>query len=113
MGYCTNYKLSIHQFDCDIDKQDIIQEKIDSLLKQEYDYLSDAYFDKYGSGQVKGYSHEEEMREISGRFPSVVFLLEGDGEESPDTWKKYFKNGKMQECQAIITFDEYDEDKLA
>lgn len=53
------------------------------------------------------------MKNLSKKFPSVLFILEGEGEENDDIWKKYFKDGKVQECAAKITFDPYDETKLA
>jgi hypothetical protein len=61
---------------------------------------------------VKWYGHEEDMKKLSLKFKDTVFCLRGEGEENKDMWYKYFKNGKMQECYAQITFEEYDESKL-
>ena len=58
------------------------------------------------------YNHEPEMRKLSSKFPDVLFTLKGAGEESWDIWKKHFKGGKMQICQAKITFEHFDEAKL-
>ena len=60
----------------------------------------------------KWYEHDEEMRELSKQFPEIVFRLHGIGEENGDEWYCYYKNGKKQICPAIITFDDYDENKL-
>jgi hypothetical protein len=60
----------------------------------------------------KWYDHEQEMIEFSKFVPEIVIKLHGIGEEQGDEWYKYFKNGKMQVCRAIITFDPYDETKL-
>lgn len=65
------------------------------------------------SDQCKWYEHHEEMVELSKHFPETVFCLYGDGEENGDTWYTYYKNGKSQHCPAKITYDEYDESKLA
>jgi len=55
---------------------------------------------------------DQDMKEYSLKYPELVFTLQGLGEDRDDMWFKYFKNGKMQECPAIITFDKYDETKL-
>lgn len=60
----------------------------------------------------KWYRHEEDMKALSRHFPTLVFMLEGEGEEAKDLWIKYFKNGKMQACPAKITYDEYNPSKL-
>lgn len=59
------------------------------------------------------YNHEEHMREVSKNFPEVLFMLTGEGEESTDMWRKYFFNSKMQYCEAIITYEAFDENKLS
>ena len=56
--------------------------------------------------RVKWYEHENNIKILSERFPSVLFTLSGEGEESGDIWKKYFLNGKCQVAKAKITFDE-------
>lgn len=60
----------------------------------------------------KWYDHEEDMKEFSKKYPDMVFHLYGEGEDNTDMWYKHFKNGKMQVCPALITFDDYDEDEL-
>lgn len=75
------------------------------------DGISDIEMDSYDC--CKWYGHHEEMIELSKQFPETVFCLYGDGEESGDTWYEYYKNGKSQYCPAKITYDEYDENKLA
>jgi len=56
--------------------------------------------------------HEKDLREFSKHYEDFQFSLYGQGSEAPDVWIKHFKNGKMQYCPAIITFDEFDEEKL-
>lgn len=62
--------------------------------------------------QTKWYDHEKDMKTYSQKYPEVLFILSGEGEESGDIWRKYFKNGRVQTCKAKITFDEFDESKL-
>lgn len=57
----------------------------------------------------KWYEHERDMKELSEKFPTILFTLKGEGEESGDIWIKYFKYGKMQICDAQIVFEPYNE----
>lgn len=107
MAYCTGFTLDVHEGDLDI--KTILEspeaegfEGLDYAIGTDGDRLDD----------VKWYYHEEDMKDLSLKFPEIVFVLRGEGEDNDDTWYKYFKNGKMQSCYAVITFDEYDESKL-
>lgn len=56
--------------------------------------------------------HEDDLRKFSKFHKDFVFSLYGQGPEAPEVWIKHFKNGKMQHCPAIITFDEFNEKEL-
>ena len=103
MGYYTSYTL-------ETDAEDD-QPIVDALREKEVigGALSEG-FEVYES--VKWYEHEDDMRSISKAFPAVLFHLHGEGEENGDLWDKYFKNGKMQVCKAVISYPAYDESKL-
>ncbi len=62
--------------------------------------------------KCKWYGFENDMRVLSAQFPAVLFTLEGEGSDKSDIWKAYFLRGKMQMCEAKITFDEFDVQKL-
>lgn len=64
------------------------------------------------SESCKWYEHKDDMKRLSARFPTVLFTLEGKGEEPGDLWIMYFKGGKSQRVDARIVFDPYDESKL-
>ena len=113
MGYNTRYTLK-----WDVSKSakttwDEISEEI--ALRQEVNPDFFYAVDSVGGGNdaCKWYEHEEEVAQFSKIYPDVLFELHGEGEESGDIWKKYFKNGKIQICNAKIIFDEFDESKLA
>jgi hypothetical protein len=103
MGYNTSYTLSIKN-----GSNDLIDE-----LREAYDdadYAINSYGDR--EERCKWYDHEKHIKSFSIIHPDVLFVLEGDGEESRDIWVKYFQNGKMQSCKAKITFDEFNPEKL-
>jgi hypothetical protein len=68
-------------------------------------------FDPF-SDDCKWYDHDKDMREISKKYPETIFILEGEGEESGDIWKKYYLNGKCQVAKAEVIIPEFDETKL-
>lgn len=107
MGYYTSYSLLVN--DPKGNDLDIINDLISDRGNSPY-----YSFDKFGNTieNQKWYDHEKDMIEFSKKYPEVIFTLRGEGEDSEDIWIKYFKNGKMQVCKAVITFDEYDELKL-
>ena len=97
MGYYTDFELNYSS-----NERDKVQERLEEI--------SNGYTGN-DSG-VKWYNHEEDMKQLSREFPDILFELCGEGEESGDIWEKYFKNGKMQCCKAVLTFEPFDEAKL-
>lgn len=55
----------------------------------------------------KWYTHSEVMVEYSKRYPDTVFLVGGDGEESGDLWKAYYKNGEERHYDAEFQVQSY------
>lgn len=107
MGYYTKYSLKI------IEGPYELFEEIDWLRKNS-DYASTALQEGGKCGEaVTWREHQKDLKKVSKKFPLTVFELSGEGEEMPDLWIKYFKNGKMQECRAVITYEPFDESKLA
>lgn len=106
MGYYTQYSLSFDESETEV----VVE--LEKYAEEDY-----GKWCIYGAwvgdlDATKWYDHDKDMKELSKKFPHVLFTLEGEGEESGDIWKKYYKNGKCQRCRAKITFDEYDESKL-
>jgi hypothetical protein len=110
MGYYTRYKVRIvegtmlNENNEPIKVQEDIEEAITNDMGNDY---GNPFEDS-----CKWYDHEDDMKTVSKKHPTVVFLLTGEGEEQPDLWHKYFKNGKMQTARAIVTYEKFDENKL-
>lgn len=135
MGYYTHYTLEINDNQkqvpsCTHKPKDVkycpecgiavgtvnLKDKVVQYLKDNYSDSGSGYdlaeiVDEYSDGW-KWYEHEQTMRDISRVFPSVLFTLIGEGEESGDVWRKYFMDGKMQVSKAVISFEDFDEKKL-
>jgi hypothetical protein len=102
MGYCTDFELTIHEGF--VDKEQFIDD-----LNEITTYT---WYDDFSLCDAKWYHHNEDMKRISEKYKNVVFKLHGTGEEGGDIWEAYYKNGKMQFCPAMITFDQFNESKL-
>lgn len=74
--------------------------------------LEDGDADYGWYGNAKWYSHDEDMLELSKKFPTVLFTLFGDGEETEDLWYTYYLNGAYQHAPARIVYDDFSEDSL-
>lgn len=100
MGYYTEYDLEVINGDNTVD----YKAEVGKASK----YNATDIFEE----EIKWYDYEEDMIAFSKKCPTVIFKLMGEGEESGDSWIQYFKNGKSQRCDAIITFPDFDESKL-
>lgn len=119
MGYYTEHNLNIYKIDNEeINNSDELrkelEEKINIEIQSDDDlcYAVGSVTEDWVCDACKWYSSTEDMKRFSKKFPDVVFELEEIGESCDDMWKTYFKNGRYQSCKAIITYDEYDPDKL-
>ena len=88
------------------------QEKKDKMDHQAAIETLSGYGRSLFDEEVKWYNYEEQMKAYSKMYPELLFIINGQGEEHDDLFNAYFKDGKVQKCSAIITFDEYDESKL-
>lgn len=76
---------------------------------QPYDFVRQEFF---GGESLTWYEHEKDILALSKEHPNLLFHLQGEGEESGDIWKKWFRNGKSVTAQARIVFDEPDLDTV-
>lgn len=98
MGYYTYHELAVKGISAEIDHEKEISD-------------STSYDDCFDHA-IKWYEHEEDMRAYSAWHPDLIFELKGEGEEAGDLWIEYYKNGKMQRCEAQIMYAKFDESEL-
>ncbi len=104
MGYRTTYQLTVKTGNTDLISE--LRSQCDEAM-----YAIDEYGETEES--CKWYDHEKDLKAFSKEHPEAVFQLSGIGEEQPDMWIKYFCDGRMQVCKAIITYEDFDYEKLA
>ena len=106
MGYYTYYNLSI-----DSDDEAVFDRVVSRLEEMEIiDWVLDRSLSS--ANEAKWYEHDDDMKGLSKEFPSVLFELCGEGESHDDMWTTYYRDGKMQHCPAIITYEDFDPGKL-
>lgn len=77
-----------------------------------YDDEIESIDDVIAYDSIKWYDCVEDMKKVSAQFPGVTIVIKGEGEETSDMWKAYFKDGKAAVYQAEIIFPDYNEDDL-
>ena len=97
MGYYTDYDIEVKDGG-DVDHIKNIQIE-----------TGNGFLFEYGT---KWRTRQKDMKNYSLHHPDTLFTLKGLGEESPDVWIEYYKNGKVQVCPGKITFDPFDEGEL-
>ncbi len=134
MGYYTNYKISSKGKPFTEDENKAIEElekQAESLTGELKEIALKGIADKKKrqpkntkqlvvnvlgfdpfADSCKRYEHDKHMCDISRMYPETIFILEGEGEESGDIWKKYYLNGKCQVAKAEVIIPEFDETKL-
>ena len=107
MGYYTSFTLNV---DANGESVPGVLQALEEL--EVFDTLYDNSKTVTGYTYTKWYSSTDDLLQISIRFPTAMFTLEGDGEESDDFWMAYIQNGAMQECNGRIVYDDYDPKKM-
>ncbi len=98
MGYNSEYILTTHDDYSDVDHE----EEISSFAGN-----PDCF-----KGECKWYDWKQHLIEYSKNWPLVIFEIKRVGEEGEDIEVQYFKNGKYQPANAVLTWDKFDESKL-
>lgn len=88
------------------------KEHLEDIIRENEDIFYGLQYNGEPTDAVKWYSHEDDMRQVSGQYPGLLFKLVGEGEDAGDMWVEYHRDGKMQRVDAKIIFEEFDESKL-
>lgn len=102
MGYYTYYNLEAYENGAHVttEREEEICTVASEITGIAFDHFEDLSWDS-----MKWYDHEDDMLELSKRFPDVTFVLYGEGEERDDNWVAYYKNGDSEYCGARIVYD--------
>lgn len=93
MGYLTKYDLEVRGEW--IPSEEEIVEQL-GYINPDYFNWNVHYIDDLFWEEMKWYDHDEDMLELSRRFPNgTVFTLYGKGEEDDDIWKTEYCNGDI------------------
>jgi hypothetical protein len=129
MGYYTRFTLTIREFNNPTNKIRFEDVPANSKLMKMIREGSDGYLDKsYALEEPqKWYKCHEHMSAISKLCPSLIFILEGEGEKNGDMWIAFYFKGdsiyrkldtslpdfgeKHIECGLTYMLDPYEENK--
>jgi len=106
MGYYTNFSIKIKQGQAEIIDLQMAIEK-----QSEYAFDNDGT-EIYSEGEIKWYEHSEDMKNVSKLFPDLTLQVDGEGEETGDIRRTFWKDGKYQEAKRVVTIEDFDENKL-
>ncbi|QGH76408.1 hypothetical protein SEA_DAUBENSKI_104 [Streptomyces phage Daubenski] len=104
MGYYTDFTLRAEGRGAVYDKMMRDRSKI-TFSYSNYDFTLGDWLDRDYSENLKWYEWEKDMKQLSKEWPNVLFILDGDGEETGDLWRAWFRNGAMYKLEAKIVFE--------
>lgn len=89
MGYYTYFSLSYHG--SPEDEKSIQEFRVEDDDKEfSNPWYINGILDEcadHDYNEYKWYDWEKDMKVLASRFPNVLFILDGDGEESDDRWE--------------------------
>ncbi len=101
MGYYTRYTLEV-EYPTEMSRR--LYELAIRAETTSYDYsLGDLMDDQ--TDTIKWYDWEKEMIAFSLKYPNVLFVMTGVGEEHPDVWRAWIRNGRSVSTKATFTFE--------
>ena len=119
MPYYTNFTIAARNYPPSNSSNAVITDELAEKIKRELEEISG--YDFYGSftegelytgDSISWYACDQDMHELSCRYPGVLFTVYGDGEESGDLWYTYLLNGQVQHDPVRLEFDGFQHHKL-
>lgn len=102
MGYYTYFSLQVNP----------MPEEYHPLWEEEYYGGKLKNLTTGNIDTMKWYHHKEEMLEISKKYPEFVFILDGEGEDSADVWREFYRNGESYRWELQYNLPQFDETLL-
>ena len=115
MSYQTTYHLN---YDAELPTIDELAAKLAETVRphivseSERGEATQAWIDILQGEPTTWYSHQTDLAAITPNWPDQLFVLTGEGEEFPDFWKEYHRNGKVTALQGEVTYPEFQENML-
>lgn len=106
MGYYTDFTMSVEGSGAVYGR--LMEEKDRITVSDDYEFKL-GHFLQYGQQEVKWYDYDKDMKQLSLRWPNVLFILDGIGEDGK-VWRAWYRNGKGAEVEP--TFIPPDLDRL-
>lgn len=113
MGYYTKFELHAVDVETECPVSNLMEADITYDLEQiafgpiereEYEHRGPVNFECWTEEAMKWYDHEADMIALSKKYPNILFVLEGVGEEFPDAWRKWFYNGTVEASYAEVVY---------
>lgn len=105
MGYYTNYEINATGFD-DEEQAEFFEFKFKKKFKYGTTHVANDIF-IYAAYEVKWYSWEQDLKEFSRSFPTIIIEVNGKGEEIYDIWKARILNGESEIIKTEIVYPEF------
>lgn len=104
MSYITEFTLTV-------EPESFARDKVFEEYRTDYDLFTERGNKLYATGSW--YDHDIDMLNLSERFPEVLFILDGVGEEYPDIWRAFYMNGKTYHIRAPeLVWPPFDKENL-
>ena len=104
MGYYTNFELTMYPQPAEDLEIAITRDIIALIDGVDPENVWQIDVEWFLCDALKWYDHESHMIEISKKYPDIVFVLHGEGEEHDDMWNEYYYAGEFERVDAQIIF---------